>query len=67
MFVLWSDAKTTAGVAALFIWVNSLSGLIGSTVSGQLIIEWEILLPFAVAVLIGGFVGSKLGSNKFSH
>ena len=63
----WSDAKTTAGVAALFIWVNSLSGLIGSSVSGQLILEWEILLPFAVSVVIGGFVGSTLGSNKFSQ
>ena len=63
----WSDPKTTAGVAAIFIWVNSLSGLIGSAVSGQFALDFSILLPFAIAVLIGGYFGSKFGSEKFSQ
>ena len=63
----WSDAKTTAGVAAIFIWVNSAAGLVGSSISGQLVIDVGVLIPFIVAVLIGGFIGSKLGSEKFSQ
>ena len=63
----WSDAKTTAGVAAIFIWVNSAAGLVGSSISGQLVIDIGVLIPFIVAVLIGGFIGSKLGSEKFSQ
>ncbi len=63
----WSDAKTTAGIAAIFIWVNSAAGLIGSSISGQLVLEFDVLLPFALAVLIGGYVGSKFGSEVFSQ
>ena len=63
----WGDPKTTAGVAALFIWVNSAAGLIGSSVSGQLVIDFGVLTPFAIAVLIGGYLGSKFGSEKFSQ
>ena len=63
----WSDAKTTAGIAAVFIWVNSAAGLIGSSISGQLVLEFDVLLPFALAVLIGGYIGSKFGSEVFSQ
>ena len=63
----WSDPKTTAGIAAVFIWVNSAAGLIGSSISGQNVIEIEVLVPFAIAVLIGGYVGSKFGSERFSQ
>ena len=63
----WSDPKTTAGISAIFIWVNSFSGLVGSTVSGQLTLDVSTLIPFSIAVLIGGYVGSKFGSEKFSQ
>ena len=63
----WSDPKTTAGISAVFIWVNSFSGLIGSTVSGQLALDVSTLFPFSIAVLIGGYIGSKFGSEKFSQ
>ncbi len=63
----WSDPKTTAGIAAVFIWVNSAAGLIGSSISGQNVIDFDVLIPFAIAVLIGGYLGSKLGSEKFSQ
>ena len=63
----WSDPKTTAGVAAVFIWLNSAAGLIGSSLSGQNVIEIGVLIPFALAVLIGGYLGSKFGSEKFSQ
>ncbi len=63
----WGDAKTTAGVAAMFVWVNSAAGLIGSSLSGQVVLNGELLLPFAVAVLIGGYIGSKMGAEHFSQ
>ena len=63
----WSDPKTTAGVSAIFIWVNSAAGLVGSSISGQFVIDFGTLAPFAIAVLIGGYIGSRFGSEKFSQ
>ncbi len=63
----WSDPKTTAGIAAVFIWVNSFAGLAGSTISGQIVVEFSTLIPFGISVLIGGYVGSKYGSEKLSQ
>ena len=60
----WADPKTAAATAALFIWVNSMAGLIGAGVSGQLAIDLKILLPFVMAVLLGGYVGAKYGSEN---
>ena len=51
----WSDVKTTAGISALFIWVNSASGLVGSSLSGEFVLDFDILLPFTLAVVTGGF------------
>ena len=47
--------------------MNSAAGLVGSSVSGQVVIDFETLAPFAIAVLIGGYIGSKFGSERFSH
>ena len=46
-----------------FIWVNSLAGLSGATLSGQLVLDVDTLLPFVAAVLVGGFVGSRYGAD----
>ena len=63
----WGDAKTTAGVAAAFVWLNSAAGLVGNAISGQLVLEAGVLLPFAIAVSIGGFFGSKMGAEGLSQ
>ena len=63
----WADPKTTAGVAAAFIWVNSAAGLVGNGISSQLVIDFGVLIPFASAVIIGGLIGSKFGSEYFSQ
>ncbi len=60
----WADPKTAAATAALFIWVNSMAGLVGAKASGQLVIDIDILLPFIVAVVLGGFLGAKYGSEN---
>ena len=59
----WATPKGAAATSALFIWVNSLAGLSGATLSGQLVLDVDTLLPFVAAVLVGGFVGSRYGAD----
>ncbi len=59
----WATPKGAAATAALFVWINSLAGLGGAALSNQLVIDVEVLLPFAGAVLVGGFVGSRYGAE----
>lgn len=63
----WATPKTTAATAALFIWMNSAAGLLGSVYSHEMNIEIGVLAPFALAVLLGGFIGSRLGSKAASQ
>jgi len=64
----WAKMKTTAGISAAFIFVNSVAGLLGQWQSEQLHvhpeIHWWILLVIAGGVL-GSFSGSKLLSEKY--
>jgi uncharacterized protein len=60
----WATAKKTAGISALFILCNSVSGLVGHISSlhhtdGR-IVYW------AAAVITGGLLGSYLGAKRFS-
>ena len=59
----WATPKSAAATSALFIWLNSLAGLGGATLSGQLILDIDTLLPFVITVLVGGFVGSRYGAD----
>ena len=65
----WTETKKAAGVSALFIWVNSVSGLLGNWLLGK---NSQIEnLPLNVwiwigAAIIGGIIGSTLGSFKFN-
>ncbi len=61
----WGKMKEAAAVSALFIWVNSASGLIGQLSSGVKISPQSFVLV-SVAV-VGGFFGSYYGSKKFNN
>jgi hypothetical protein len=61
----WGNMKEAAAVSALFIWVNSASGLIGQISSG-VSIEKESLLLVAIAI-IGGVFGGYYGSKKINN
>ncbi len=61
----WGKMKEAAAVSALFIWVNSASGLIGQLTSG-VVLEKESFLLVAIA-LIGGFLGGYYGSKKINN
>ena len=59
----WGNMKQAAAVSALFIFVNSISGIIGFTVKGTDIpIEAWYLIPVAI---VGGSLGALYGSQKF--
>ncbi len=59
----WATPKAAAATSALFIWMNSFAGLCGATLSGQYELEFDTLIPFSCAVLIGGMVGSRYGAD----
>ena len=54
--------KQAAATGALFIWLNSLSGI---TARIHKFPDIDIILPLCLAVLMGALGGSFLGSNKF--
>ncbi len=61
----WGNMKQTAAVSALFIFVNSVAGLIGLFAKG-VIIDPSVYLWVAVAVS-GGLAGSYIGSRKLNN
>lgn len=61
----WGRMKEAAAVSALFIWVNSASGMFGQLSSG-VTIEPQAFILVGIAV-IGGFLGAYLGSKKFNN
>ncbi len=61
----WGKMKEAAAVSALFIWVNSASGLIGQISSGVVIQTSTFIL--AAFAIVGGYFGGKLGSKQFNN
>lgn len=60
----WTDMKETAAVSALFIFFNSISGLLGTNV---LSIDFDpqlwVLMPLTI---LGGGLGAYVGARKFN-
>jgi uncharacterized membrane protein YfcA len=60
----WADIKQTSAISALFIFVNSISGLLGLFFKGTTIpadIYWVLLIAF-----VGGLLGGYFGSTRFN-
>lgn len=58
----WATTKNAAAASAHFILLNSISGLLGNISATKSIPSFA--LPLGIAVIIGGAMGSYLGSNK---
>lgn len=63
IFMRWTTVKSAATLSALFILVNSVSGIIGRAASHKLIVSPA--LGLIVAAFAGGLIGSYFGSKRF--
>ncbi|MBC7688007.1 MAG: sulfite exporter TauE/SafE family protein [Aquabacterium sp.] len=65
LFLKWTDQKQTAAISALFIFVNSLSGLAGQLIKG---IQFNANMVWYVAIAFtGGLLGAYFGALKFKQ
>jgi len=57
----WGNIKETAAVSALFIWVNSLAGMMGQITKGIHLADnvWIYVVLTALGGLLGGYIGSQ--------
>lgn len=65
LFLKWTDQKQTAAISALFIFVNSSSGLAGQFTRGIVFnadMIWYVVIAFA-----GGLLGAYFGALKFKQ
>ena len=60
----WAGLRKTSAIAAVFILLNSISGLAGFIQKGGALPDH--LAWWSVAVISGGFIGSSLGATKFN-
>src|SRR5581483_7457542 len=63
LFAHWAKTKQASAVSALFILVNSIAGLIGFVRAKQTIPS--LAYSLAIAAVLGGAIGSYLGSRRF--
>ena len=63
----WADVKTAAATAALFIVVNSISGLAGTAISGNLDLDLSLLGLFLITISLGGYFGASFGAKHASN
>lgn len=59
----WAKPKEVAAAASAFILLNSASGLAGQIIKGFQVQEIAGHLPLFLAVLLGGQIGSRLGTH----
>jgi uncharacterized membrane protein YfcA len=63
LFMGWAGTKETAGISAAFILVNSIAGISGHLASVKFLPD--VIYPWAFAAVLGGIIGSRLGSRRF--
>jgi hypothetical protein len=62
----WATPQQTSAIAAFFIVVNSIAGLLGRLASGSFHTTGSFV-PLVVAAVVGGAIGSHLGANSLSR
>jgi uncharacterized membrane protein YfcA len=65
LLLKWTDQKQTAAISALFIFVNSVSGLAGQLTQG-IVFSSQMILYVAIA-FGGGLLGAYFGALKFKQ
>ena len=65
LFFRWAEIKTISGIAAAFILVNSIAGLLGVMTKAPAL---PSALPlWALSVVVGGYIGAEYGSKRFRN
>ncbi len=64
LFCQWAHIRQAAAVSALFIWVNSIAGLVGYFTKVHSVPSLGLIL--AASAIIGGVLGSHFGSRRFA-
>lgn len=60
----WAEVRVISGIAAGFILVNSVAGLLGAFTSGAVLApSWPY---WAAAAVAGGFIGAEYGSRRLA-
>ena len=65
LLLAWTDQKQTAAISALFIFVNSLSGLFGQITKG--IHFSPDMITYVIVAFSGGLLGSYFGAIRFQQ
>lgn len=64
LFMGWADAKRAASVSALFVLLNSISGLAGNFSATKALPEF--IMPLLLAAALGGVIGAHFGSRRIA-
>lgn len=62
----WDVPKKIAATSSFFILINSLSGLIGQSISFSKSIDYTLIFSLGLTVFIGGQIGSRLSLKLLS-
>ena len=62
LFMGWADAKRAAAVSALFVLLNSISGLAGNLSATKSLPTF--IIPLLIAAAFGGTIGAYMGSTR---
>src|SRR5690606_28633979 len=65
LLLCWTDQKQTAAISALFIFMNSVSGLAGQLTKG--ITFSPDMFTYVAVAFVGGLLGAYLGALKFNQ
>jgi uncharacterized membrane protein YfcA len=65
LFFSWAKTKVISGVAAAFILVNSISGLLGVLLKSPTLPAG--LVFWATAAILGGWIGAEFGSKRLEN
>lgn len=64
LYFRWAEVRVVSGVAAAFILVNSISGLLGVDSASRVLPS--ALIYWAAAACVGGWIGAEYGSKRIS-
>ena len=67
LFFRWAQIRVISGIAAAFILVNSIAGLLGVLSKTSLDILPKALPLWMLAAVLGGFIGAEYGSKRLAN